>query len=146
MWRWLEIVLLNFNCCISQELASRPPVNLSVLMDKIGLDFEGERKEDDDGFSSEKSKIVNWGDVEKYLVENFRRYSCPFKCMYVVCMYIYICIYRYVCMYVYVRMYYIYVLVCMYSIYVCTVCMRLFKVCKYIYFSMCVCTVVTCFA
>ena len=77
-------------------------------MDKIGLDFEGERKEDDDGLSSEKSKIVNWGDVEKYLVENFRRYFCPFKCMYVVCI-IYICIYIYACMYIYVYLY-----VCMY--------------------------------
>ena len=94
-------------------------------MDKIGLDFEGERKEDDDGLSSEKSKIVNWGDVEKYLVENFRRYFCPFKCMYVVCiMYIYAFIDMHVCICMYI---YVYLYVCMY-------------VCMYVY------TVVTCFA
>ena len=117
-------------------------------MDKIGLDFEGERKEDDDGLSSEKSKIVNWGDVEKYLVENFRRYSSPFKCMYVVCiMYIYAFIDVHVCMRIYV-----YICICMYMyVYICVfvcvfICMRLFKVFMYMYFSMCLCTVVTCFA
>lgn len=57
-----------------------------MLMDKIGLDFEGEHtltvENDGEVGVSEKSKFVNWNDVEKYLVENFRR------CAHHVCMYV----------------------------------------------------------
>jgi hypothetical protein len=58
-------------------LASRPPIDLSKLVEKIGCNVEAFFNEDSrkDLLSDDSHDVaaVSWTDIEKYIVESIRR-------------------------------------------------------------------------